>query len=110
MIISTLVKLPKLIKMNFFEGSIPMEHGLYYFVADYRPLETEPNRIRCIIGGDKLGYMRDIRSPTTNCSETRFLFNIIISDAAEGAIFMTCDLKEYFLAFSVKEDHYTRVR
>ena len=26
------------------------------FIADYRPLKPEPNRIRCVAGGDKLDY------------------------------------------------------
>ncbi len=68
------------------------------FVADHRPLKPEPDRIRCVAGGDKLDFWGDSSSPTTNLAEAKLLFNSVISDAASGARFMTCDLKDHFLA------------
>ncbi len=68
------------------------------FIADYRPLKPEPNRIRCVAGGDKLDYFGDSSSPTTTLTEAKLLFDSVISDANHGACFMTCDLKGHFLA------------
>ena len=41
------------------------------FVADHRPLKSEPDRIRCVVGGDKLDFFGDAGSPTTNLSEAK---------------------------------------
>lgn len=67
------------------------------FVADHRPLKPEPDRIQCVVGGDKLDYWGDASSPTTNLAEAKILFNSVISNAPKGARFMTCDLKDHFL-------------
>ena len=50
------------------------------FIADHIPLELEPDRIRCVTGGDKLDYMGDSSSPTTNLVEAKSLFNSVILD------------------------------
>ena len=80
------------------------------FVADHRPLKPEPNRIRCVVGGDKLDYWGDASSPTTNLAEAKILFNSVISDASKGARFMTCDLKDHFLASPMEKPHYMKIK
>ena len=80
------------------------------FVADHRPLKPEPDRIRCVAGGDKLDYLGDSSSPTTNLAEAKILFNSVISDSTHGARFMTCDLKDHFLASPMKNPHYMRIK
>ena len=80
------------------------------FIADYRPLKPEPNRIRCVAGGDKLDYFGDASSPTTTLAETKLLFNSVISDANKGARFMTVDLKDHFLASPMRKPQYMRMR
>ena len=39
------------------------------FVLDYRPLKSEPNRIRITVGGDKLSYAEDSSSSAVNMLE-----------------------------------------
>ena len=76
-------------------GSTKITHA--NFVADYRPLKPEPSRIECVIGGDRLDYLGDASSPTTNLSESKLLISSVISGSKRGAKFMTCDLNDYFL-------------
>ena len=91
---------------------VPFKAKVTYasFIADYRPLKPEPNRIRCVAGGDKLDYFGDASSPTTTLAEAKLLFNSVISDADKGARFMTVDLKDHFLASPMREPQYMRMR
>ena len=66
------------------------------FVLDYRPLKSEPHRVRITVGGDKLTYANDAGSPAANFLETKLLVNSTISDATRGARFMSTDLKDFF--------------
>ena len=87
---------------------VPQQCKVTYanFVADFRPLKLEPNRIRCIVGGDKLDFMSDASSPATTLAEAKMLFNSVISDVKQGAKFMTCDLKDHFLTSSMAKPQY----
>ena len=42
--------------------------------------------------------MDDVSAPTSSILETKILLNSIISDADDGEKFMSCDLKDFFLA------------
>ena len=66
------------------------------FVCDYQPLKTEPFRIRLVVGGDRLDFADDTGAPAASMLETKLLVNSVISEAAEGARFMSCDLKDFF--------------
>ena len=79
------------------------------FVLDYRPLKSEPHRVRITVGGDKLSYTADAGSPTANLLETKLLVNSTISDAHKGARFMSLDLKDFFLATPMEGNEYMRV-
>ena len=80
------------------------------FVADYRLLKPEPNRIRCVVGGYKLEYQGDARSPTTTMIEEKLLIKSVISDSKYGARFLTCDLNDHFLASPMKKPQYMKMR
>ena len=45
------------------------------------------------VGGDKLDYNDDAASPAATLLETKLLLNSVISDAHNGARFMTIDIK-----------------
>ena len=79
------------------------------FVCDYRPLKSEPWRVRIVVGGDRLTYAEDAGSPTTDMLETKILINSVISDADKGARFLSLDLKDYFLASPMKNPEYMKV-
>ena len=65
-------------------------------VCNYRPLKEEKYRVRLTIGGNKLDYNNETASPTANLIDTIFLVNSTISNAHEGAKFMTADIKDCF--------------
>ena len=79
------------------------------FVCDYKPQKTEPYRIRLIVGGDKLEYNRDAGSPAASLLETKLLLNSVISDAKQGARFLSADLKDFFLATPMDNPEYMRI-
>ena len=79
------------------------------FIADYHPLKPEPFRIRLVVGGDKLDYMFDAGSPTTDMLETKILVNSVISDAKDSARFMSLDLKDLFLCSTMPEPEYMKI-
>ena len=79
------------------------------FDINYRPLKTEKYRIRLVVGGDKLDYNGDSGSPAASLLETKVMINSVLSDAHKGARFMSCDLKDFFLATPMKNPEYMRI-
>jgi hypothetical protein len=79
------------------------------FIWDYRPLKTEPHRVRLTVGGDKLDCKYDAGSPAASLLETKLLINSTIPDAAKGARFMSADLKDNFLASPMEETEYMQI-
>ena len=79
------------------------------FVCDYRPLKSEPYRVRLVVGGDRLSYPDDAASPTTDLLETKILLNSTISDAKHGARFLSADLKDHFLASPMDRPEYMKI-
>ena len=80
------------------------------YVVDYRPLKSEQYRVRITVGGDRLEYLDDAGSPAANLMETKLLVNSTISDAKDGARFMSADIKDYFLATPMKKSEYMKVQ
>ena len=93
------------------KDEIPQGRDITYasFVCDYRPLKSEPFRIRIVAGGDCLSYGEDSGSPATDLLETKLLLNSTISDADRGARFMSSDLKDYFLGSPMSRPEYMKV-
>ena len=79
------------------------------FICDFRPLKSEPYRVRLTVGGDRLPYDNDAGSPAAALLETKLVINSTISDAKKGARFMGADLKDYFLASPMPENEYMRI-
>ena len=95
-----------------FKYEVPKDSDVTYatYVLDYRPLKTEPYRVRITVGGNRLNYVEDAGSPAANLLETKVLINSTISDANKGGKFMTADIKDYFLATSMKKTEYMKVK
>ena len=94
------------------QHEVPKHRDVTYatFVLDYRPLKTEPHRVRITVGGDRLTYTSDAGSPAANLLETKLLVNSTISDASKGARFMSADLKDFFLATPMDGEEYMKVQ
>ena len=92
-------------------SEVPSNRDVTYatFVCDYRPLKTEPCRVRMVVGGDRLSYPNDPASPAASLLETKLLLNSTISDAHKGARFLTCDLKDHFLASPMQRPEYMKI-
>ena len=72
-------------------------------------MKDEQWRIRLVVGGDKLEYEFDSGSPTTDLTETKILFNSVISDAKDGANCLSMDLKDMFLHTPMERPEYMKV-
>ena len=72
---------------------VPSNEKVTYaqFVCDHRPLKPETNRVRCVVGGNKLDCFIDSGAPITNLLEFKLLINSVISDAHHGARFISID-------------------
>ena len=92
-------------------SDVPQGRQVTYgsFVCDFRPLKTEPFRVRLVVGGDKLDYPDDPASPAAGLIETKLLINSTISDAHKGAKFMSMDLKDHFLASPMDRPEYMKM-
>ena len=77
---------------------VPNDRKVTYakFVCYYRPLKSDQQTISLVVGGEKLYHALDAGSPTASMIETKLFFNGVKSGAQEGAIFMSCDLKDFF--------------
>jgi hypothetical protein len=95
-----------------YKNQVPQDRKVTYanFDLSYRPLKTEKHRVRLVVGGDKLSYDDDSGSPAASLLETKVILNSVISDADLGARFMSCDLKDFFLATPMKKPEYMRIR
>ena len=71
-------------------------------------LKDEEWRIRLVVGGDKLEYISDSGSPTTDLIGTKLLLNIFIPDAHNGARFASMDLKDMFLHMEMWKSEYMK--
>jgi hypothetical protein len=93
------------------KAEVPTARDITYasFVCDYRPLKSEPYRCRIVVGGDKLSYDHDPASPAASLLETKLILNSTISDAKNGARFMSCDLKDHFLASPMERPEYMKI-
>ena len=79
-------------------------------VCDHRPLKPEKFRVRIVVGGDKLDCHIDAGAPSTNLAEFKMLVNSVISEHKHGAKFMSCDLKDFFLASPMKQPKYMKMK
>jgi hypothetical protein len=91
-----------------YQHEVPSDKKVTYgnFICDYRPLKTEPFRVRLTVGGDKLPYDDDAGSPAASLLESKLIINSTISDADKGARFLTADLKDNFLASPMKNNEF----
>ena len=73
------------------QQEVPVQEKVTYagFVCDRRPLKPELNRVRCVVGGDKLDCEFDTGAPATNVTEFKLLANSVISGASKGTRFCT---------------------
>ena len=62
-----------------------------------------------VVGGNRLVYEDYPRSPAASMLEMKLLVNSTISDAQQGARFMSCELKDLFLATPMLQPEYMKI-
>ena len=90
---------------------IPKDRKISYanFVCNYRPLKSEPYRVRLTIGGDKLEYPDETASPAASLIGSKLIANSVISDhKAKNARFCTLDIKYFFLSTKMNRSEYIK--
>lgn len=94
-----------------YKHELPLGAKVTYanFVCDERPLKEEKFRVRLVVGGDKLTYEEDAGSPAASILETKLLINSVISEAKNGACFLSINLKDFFLASPMKNLKFMRI-
>ena len=95
--------------ISFFD--VPRHKKVTYanMVCDYRPLKSDPYRVRLTVGGDRLDYFEDTASPAATLLETKLLLNSVVSDIDKNARFMTIDIKDFFLQTFMNDAEYMRI-
>ena len=64
-------------------------------VAADKPNKDIKQRIRMVVGGDRLDYQGDVSTKTANLETLKLLLNSVIS--TPGAKFMSVDIKDFYL-------------
>ena len=62
-----------------------------------------------MVGGDRLIYDEDAGALAALLLETKIIIHSVISDTHRGARFMSCDLKDFFLATPMQKAEYMRI-
>ena len=78
-------------------------------VCDICPLKTEKYRVWVTVGGDRLQYPDNTVSPAASLLEAKLLINSTISQSAQGARFMTIDIKDFFLQTTMPDAEYMKI-
>jgi hypothetical protein len=76
-------------------------------VAAIKPHKAEKYRIRFTVGGDRIEYSGPTSTPTAALPAIKILVNSVIS--TDGAHFMTCDLKDFYLGTPLPVYKYMRI-
>ena len=63
------------------KSEVPANKKVTYanFICDYRLLKTEPHQVCLTVGGDKLYFPYDARSPAASLLETKLILNTIMT-------------------------------
>jgi hypothetical protein len=77
--------------------SIPKDRKITYgkIVCDYKPHKKEKERVRLVVGGDRLDYSGDVATSTADITTFKILINSTLSK--KDAAMMMMDLKKYYL-------------
>ena len=65
------------------------------FICDIRPFNPEKHIVRLTVGGDKLDYEEDSRSPAVSLLRKKIILNSLISDADKGARYCTAGIRKF---------------
>ena len=76
-------------------------------VAAMRPEKENPRCIRWTAGGDKVDYPHDVSIKTADLTTAKLLINKVVS--TPNAMFLTADLKDFYLGTPMTRYEYMRI-
>ena len=81
-------------------NQVPSNMNVIYatFVCDYRLLKSEPWQVRIVVEGNKLSCNNGPSSQAALLLESKILLNNNFFDTKHRGLFMSLDVKDYFLA------------
>jgi hypothetical protein len=78
------------------------------FVSSVRPKKAEPNRMRFMVGGNRINYPGKVATLTTEMLVAKMLFNSVIS--TKGARFMTMDISNFYLMTPLHRAEFIQIK
>jgi hypothetical protein len=89
--------------------NIPKDRKITYgkIVFDYKPNKKEKERVRVMVGGDKLDYFGDVATSTADITTFKILINSTLSTT--DAAMMMIDIKNYYLVTPLPWYEYMRM-
>ena len=79
------------------------------FVCNICLLKSEPYCVKLVVVGNKLEYLDDVGSSAASLLEIKLMVNSVISEAQQGACFLSTDLKDFFLATPMAHPFYMKI-
>ena len=76
-------------------------------VSAYRPEKAQPYRVRWTVGGDQIDCPFNVSTKTADLTTAKLLFNSVLS--TPNAIFLTADLKDFYLGTLMSRYEYMRI-
>ena len=76
------------------------------FVA-YKPNKSEPHISRLTVGGDRIVFLYNVRTPTADLPTIKMLWNSVLS--TPGARYMTLDISNFYLGTPMDRPEYMRL-
>ena len=77
------------------------------FVCNVGNKKYEKNRIRFVVGGNRIKYPGEVATPTADMLAAKLLFNSVIS--TRGAKLMVMDIFNFYLMTPLKRPEYIRI-
>ena len=77
-------------------------------VCDYREIKEEPNRVRLVVGGEKIKIPIDCGTPKSDLFTVKLLLNSVVSK--NGAKLFTHDIKNFYLNTPMERFEYMRLK
>ena len=74
-------------------------------MCDYHALKSEPYIVMLTVGGDRLEYPYGASSPEASLLESKLIFSSTILDALQGAILMSCEMKDFSCNLQCEEQN-----
>ncbi len=78
------------------------------FVCEYNPNKAEKERTRFTIGGGKKNYPGNCATPTGDLTLFKIMLNSVI--LTPGALFMSLDIKNFYLNMPMLRYEYIRIK